>query len=370
MSRNGLSPDVPVYNKPSRRSGSTKKIRPSPPKNQLFALNDISTIARRRSTRSDALSLSPWALRRAASFFFKPKSAAPEHEFQTRPPPKSSTTIIIMSSPSSLNPLRTFLRIITQRPARSPIETIVSAFVLLTLAYFSVLHSIKHSHFLAASSPGFIKLQPAIVSTVSGGSVPQWIASGEQSWVGGNDGVKKIEIMQVVVTFEEPHKFFRPVAPAISAFDYDNATDSVSVHRAPVSTAIRELTNVLTSGSSSTFPISYPSICYRPHGPQDDCFFQTHSTPLTYTMTLAFIAHDRARETFTGALQRATRFAFAVEDPDSDGWDGTTKVRFEVMGKEENITEMRNPKWVAYAASGLVVRFWDLAKVRHLKIPD
>lgn len=45
-------------------------------------------------------------------------------------------------------------------------------------------------------------------------------------------------------------------------------------------------------------------------------------------------------------------------------------VRFEVdsgkySGDALPIGQMRNGKWVAYAARALVIRFWDLAKVRH-----
>jgi len=44
-------------------------------------------------------------------------------------------------------------------------------------------------------------------------------------------------------------------------------------------------------------------------------------------------------------------------------------VRFEVdsgklSGDALPIGQMRNGKWVAYAARALVIRFWDLAKVR------
>jgi hydroxymethylglutaryl-CoA reductase (NADPH) len=49
-------------------------------------------------------------------------------------------------------------------------------------------------------------------------------------------------------------------------------------------------------------------------------------------------------------------------------------VRFEVdsgklSGDTLPIGQMRNGKWVAYAARALVVRFWDLAKVRPV-LPD
>jgi len=49
-----------------------------------------------------------------------------------------------------------------------------------------------------------------------------------------------------------------------------------------------------------------------------------------------------------------------------------TGVRFEVesaKGAEPlAISQMRHGKWVAYAARALVVRFWDLAKVRSITL--
>lgn len=67
-----------------------------------------------------------------------------------------------------------------------------------------------------------------------------------------------------------------------------------------------------------------------------------------------------------GSLHTMTTTAPRVFTDDSG-------VRFEVdSGKASGdalpIGQMRNGKWVAYAARALVIRFWDLAKVRPLSM--
>jgi len=69
-------------------------------------------------------------------------------------------------------------------------------------------------------------------------------------------------------------------------------------------------------------------------------------------LTLSF-APELAHE-FADALK--TRAKFAAD---------TYGVKFHVEGRQvETIGEMKSGKWMAYAAQALVMRFWELAKVR------
>lgn len=76
-------------------------------------------------------------------------------------------------------------------------------------------------------------------------------------------------------------------------------------------------------------------------------------TPRSIYQTLALV--PGVKEEFTGAFHRL------IKSVSSEGAD----VSYEVEAKQtETIGDMKSSKWVAYAASALVVRFWDLAKVR------
>jgi len=87
-----------------------------------------------------------------------------------------------------------------------------------------------------------------------------------------------------------------------------------------------------------------------PGGP---CFTDVTSlTPHSSILTLSFV--PGSSDDFIGALKQHAHFS-----------DAEFGVEYQVEGRQvETIGEMKSGKWVAYAARALVVRFWDLAKVR------
>jgi hydroxymethylglutaryl-CoA reductase (NADPH) len=82
------------------------------------------------------------------------------------------------------------------------------------------------------------------------------------------------------------------------------------------------------------------------------CFTTQTNVVRTLTQTLTFA--PGTRDDFIAALNRQSKFY-----PDESG------VRFAVDNRQvETIGQMKSGKWIAYAVRALVLRFWDLAKVR------
>ena len=120
--------------------------------------------------------------------------------------------------------------------------------------------------------------------------------------------------------------------------------------------ALANLSDALT-GLVVSSGQSYPSLCHKIRTAESEsassCLVSTHLAGRTQTMTFSFDS-GFGREAFTSALQGKTFYLGGDMDV----------VRFETKAKEEKIGEMRSGKWIAYAIRALVLRFWELAKVR------
>lgn len=87
-------------------------------------------------------------------------------------------------------------------------------------------------------------------------------------------------------------------------------------------------------------------------GGKSPCFTPQSTSPKSFTQTLSFI--PGTREDFISALTRHARIG-----PDENG------VRFNIEAKQiEQLVQMKSGRWIGYAARALVMRFWELAKVR------
>ena len=97
---------------------------------------------------------------------------------------------------------------------------------------------------------------------------------------------------------------------------------------------------------------TYSSICYHSNASENACFMSVSEPGSSPVLTLSF--KPGTREDWLGTLR--TEKSITV--------DG---VRYDVdAGKrQESIGEMKSSKWVAYALSALVLRFWELTKVRR-----
>lgn len=81
------------------------------------------------------------------------------------------------------------------------------------------------------------------------------------------------------------------------------------------------------------------------------CFISVSEPSATPTLTLSF--KPGTREDWLGALRREKTILV----------DGV-KYDVDAGKRQESIGEMKSTKWVAYALSALVLRFWELTKVR------
>jgi len=192
-----------------------------------------------------------------------------------------------------------------------PIETIVVFFVGGTLAYFHILHAIKHSAFLAtpALPPAYALLRPHTPLLA--------LAPADWRLARARLPAAAPELVSLVLP---------PADPALSARFVSHLTTSV---RSP-------------SGHS------YGSLCFRPANAS--CFTHYHHSPHS----------PHPFSTFSIALADADWLAALA--PDALLFSDPSGVEFRVAGPQVSIESMRTPTWVAYAARTLVERFWLLAK--------
>jgi hydroxymethylglutaryl-CoA reductase (NADPH) len=195
------------------------------------------------------------------------------------------------------------VRPLARQAVHTPIETIVAAFVLATLAYFHVIHAIKHSAFLAPAST--LPQRPSYALYTHDG----WTGTPKGPWLAPAADMTRVEIQQVVVS-------------------------------GPLTNGTRWLAPDSTSPLASAFQTA----CYR--DAQDQCI--TLHNPEGPVL----VFNAGGREAFTGAFQRRPRIQ-----------EGSVVLTLETS-QIKSLAEMGSGKWVAYAAQALVLRFWDLTKVR------
>ncbi|KAI0827168.1 3-hydroxy-3-methylglutaryl-coenzyme A reductase [Trametes gibbosa] len=220
--------------------------------------------------------------------------------------------------------MRALLRPLSKQTAFSPIETIVTVFVLATLAYFHILSGIKHSSFFEPSQPP--SLRPAYARLTNG----EWVAVTKHDWTeawkhAGSD-VEALELQQLVFSLD------------------DKARTAAQLDASAVA---QHLVSELPSLSGN----AYPSICHHsgPNVSSVACFTTVSEAGASPSLTLSFQPGNR--DDWMAALRREKTIFV----------DG---MKYEVdAGKRHvSIGEMNSSKWVAYALSALVLRFWELAK--------
>lgn len=111
-------------------------------------------------------------------------------------------------------PLRTFLgwhpstimkalfRPFALHAAYTPIETIVFFFIIGTLAYFHILHAIKHSAFLDPGRTGNVYSPPVMRPAHALFKFGEWVGVRESTWVQGASGGVAVELQQVIYSVD------------------------------------------------------------------------------------------------------------------------------------------------------------------------
>jgi hydroxymethylglutaryl-CoA reductase (NADPH) len=234
--------------------------------------------------------------------------------------------------------MRALIRPVSIHAASSPIETIVFFFVLATLAYFHVLSAIKHSSFFAPTTLPPLRPSHALWRH------NEWVTVPETEWYDAlthqSTRVSAIDLQQVAMAFDSRTAKKIAESPILSS---------------QVVSSLENVTHFLTHHFSTSSGKYFPSICYPvrndPDG-EESCFTSTYSdVPKSETLMLSFAAGTR--KDFVGALSKHGTFISEDFGP----------IKYVVENTEqESIAEMKNGKWVVYAARTLIVRFWDLAK--------
>lgn len=273
--------------------------------------------------------------------------------------------------------MRAVLRPLSTHTVFSPIETIISVFVLATLAYFHILSGIKHSSFFASSHPP--ALRPAFARLSDG----EWVAVSQHDWTeawkhpGGN--LDALELQQVVFTLDDKTQpvssnvslryHFIAFPPRVFHTTKFHAFTRASQHGAHMATSLSAgadtdsyQTALLDASAISQHLVSnvpalsgkaYSSICHHPNVSGTSCFTSVSGPGSSPILTLSF--KPGTRDDWLGSLRKEKTITL----------DGV-KYSIDAGKRQESIGEMQSSKWVAYAVSALVLRFWELTKVRGL----
>ncbi|PPQ94068.1 hypothetical protein CVT25_009737 [Psilocybe cyanescens] len=293
--------------------------------------------------------------------------------------------------------MRALFRPFALHAAYTPIETIVFFCIIGTLAYFHVLSAIKHSAFIDPEHT--VYAAPTLKPAYALWRVGEWVGVREGTWSyaaktnrKGEDVV--LEVQQLIVTLDgQPSR----ARHSESSPEYQ----SISLSQAPLSASTLNLTQYLTNSFQTPSGRTYTALCHRTllsqlNGSAGEdahadtpaetgpCFSFQQAGSRSFVQTLSF--KPGMRDAFISALvgdeaahhhaaghhnshqyHHGISHAITATSATPRTFTDESGVKFEVdAGKlsPDNlpIGQMRNGKWVAYAARSLVVRFWDLAK--------
>lgn len=218
--------------------------------------------------------------------------------------------------------LRPLLRAVSAPPSQRPIEFIVSTFVVVTLAYFQVLHAFKTSEVVVPYSASSARLQPAyarLTSSVAGGQ--QWMPADEAQWIAAEN---KLDLVQL--TFEPdvgPTGGLRSQARPANREMSPAVLDSVSDFS-------RSLCKNYTGGECVAFAEASPEYAYALKSPM-------------------------ARPRFMSVVQDVCQKSAGQNSQIPD-------LKFELVG-ESGSDISAGDRWVGFAIRAMFARFWALAKV-------
>ncbi|KAG6379667.1 hydroxymethylglutaryl-coenzyme A reductase-domain-containing protein [Boletus reticuloceps] len=225
---------------------------------------------------------------------------------------------------------------LTGRAVYSPIETIVSFFVIGTLAYFRILFAIKHSSFFAPVFPSTLSTTHALLRD------GQWVVVDEERYLKRTlDPQTQRKNWKFNSLFFPPQRLWIRMHGQVIARSLDWAYLAPSI-----SNLTHHISDVFVTASGQ----SYSAVCFHPSA-GGQCFTEvSNQASGSQTVTLSFV--PGAHEEFVDALK-----AKAFYPADSFG------VQYRIQSLSDGtIGGMKSGKWIAYAASALISRFWELAK--------
>ncbi|KAG9077331.1 3-hydroxy-3-methylglutaryl-coenzyme A (HMG-CoA) reductase isozyme [Ceratobasidium sp. 370] len=215
--------------------------------------------------------------------------------------------------------LRRLLRAVSATPSQQPIEFIVSTFVVVTLAYFQVLHAFKTSEVVVPYSASSARLQPAYARLAADVGA-SWIPADETQWIAAEN---KLDLVQL--TFEPD------LGPTGGL-------------RAQAKPANRELSPAALD-SVSNFS---RSLCGSYAG--DDCVAFTESAPEYVYALRSPMVRPKFMALVNNACQSSAGQSARIPE-----------LRYELVG-ESGSDVPAGDRWVGFAIRAMFARFWALAK--------
>ncbi|CAD6977906.1 unnamed protein product [Tilletia controversa] len=297
------------------------------------------------------------------------------------------------------SPWKNPLRGLAEVASRRPIEIIVSTFVIVTLAYFQIIHAITHSHFFAPFDP----------DTSAAAVVPAWLqtATSVFSSAGESAAAKLASSAPATTDSLTTHTLVRqanagglwtqwhdqpPRTAASASFivnlaflaDSTHQTSSSSAGSPPSLSKLADALNTKLAASSSA------TLAHQPHAGYTGPVHLTD--PASNATTIAFSRISNFPDTTDGTrvfLETLTNPASLNEIIDDVGGshssrEAETGKRTAKTANEQNYhllpllsdlvsthpngntrrssaaDELRNFRWMAYGIRSLVVRFWAL----------
>lgn len=198
-------------------------------------------------------------------------------------------------------------------PSQQPIEFIVSTFVVVTLAYFQVLHAFKTSEVVVPYSASSARLQPAY-ALLSG---REWVPASEAQWIASDS---KVDLV---------HLLFEPDVGPTGGL------------RAQAHPASKELSPAMYEPVSNFSR----SVCHA-----SDCVALAESVPEFVYALKSPMARSKFLTVVNDVCQTSGSSSARPSDP-----------KFELVG-ESGSDVPAGDRWVGFAIRAMFARFWALAK--------
>ena len=293
------------------------------------------------------------------------------------------------------------LRLLSRTAANRSIEAVVLGFVMVTLAYFQLLHAVKHSEFLNPSTstmPLDFRIdglhESAILARTASGN---W----EKLAVGSSSEAIAVHLNRIVVSldadlsFEEDDRnvLVFPEQTSTSTMLSEHTTSSlltyaknVSISDHEVLASLEEFERHLRTSSFGSSSIRFqPELCLHPSSSQD-CFVVPFYHPSDSSSLDRSAMLSLAFKPSTEAQEWSHQLLSTLSITDSRGYTYIPSTSFH--GKREDAglglsfkafphagglagapspaavkaDESRSFKWIFYASRAFVMRLWALAR--------
>lgn len=313
------------------------------------------------------------------------------------------------SSSSSLNPLRAMAKTASRRP----IETITIGFCIVTLAYFQLLHAVKHSEFLHHGADGWSpaassqdpaaagNLEEAGAALLTRSSVDgTWkeVAPGHSSEaitlilnrvvvtldsdISSNTGVDDRNLLVYPAHSSAPVLLSEPTIPGSDSHTSASSAPTSSIADKEVRSSLQAFEKQLIDTQYGT--IRFQDVCYKLPS-SGECFFTpidftaaTSSSAKSAMLTVGLQPSAESQEwsqQVASSVSEMKGYAFLPLTPARKRADTGLGLSLSAFPQSRSLRntshsaagfneeEARSVRWMLYAARAFVMRFYALARV-------